>query len=79
MNTILWLKQTNSVAVASLALFAGCLSGAGVAADASGAQPLDTAMVADFPSLVRAIKGRWSVAEVRDNGVGASKTSQQGE
>lgn len=66
------------VAVALLILLASCLSGAGVAADAPGAQPSDTAMAADFPSLVRAIKGRWSVVELRDN-KGASKTPPPGE
>lgn len=54
-------------AVALLSLFASCLSVAGVAANAPGAQPADTAMAADFPSLVRAIKGRWSVVELSDN------------
>jgi hypothetical protein len=79
MNLNLWFKQTNSVAVTLLTLFASCISGAGVAADATGTQPSDAAKAADFPSLVRAIKGRWSVVEARDNNVGASKTPPQGE
>jgi hypothetical protein len=77
MNSNLWLGQTNSVAVALLTLFASCISGVGVAADASGAQPSSTAVAADFPSLVRTIKGRWSVVEVRDSK--DAKTSPPGE
>jgi hypothetical protein len=76
MNPNLGLRQTNSVA-AVLALCVSCISGVGVAANTSGTPPSDTA-AADFPSLVRAIKGRWSVVEVRDD-KGASKTSPQGE
>ena len=76
MNSNFWLQQRNSVSVALLTLSASWLSGAGVAADASGAQLPDTAIVADFPSLVQAIKGRWSVMEVRDKG---AKTSPPGE
>lgn len=64
-------------AVALLSLFASCLSVAGVAADAPGAQPADTAMAADFPSLVRAIKGRWSVVELSENK--GAKTPPPGE
>lgn len=73
MNSNLW--QPNSAAVAVLTLLASFISGAGVAANAPGTQPSDT--VADFPSLVRAIKGRWSVVEVRENK--GAKTSPPGE
>lgn len=71
-------RQTNSIAVALLTLSASCLSGAALAADATGALASGTATAADFASLVRAVKGRWSVAQVRD-AKDTAKPSEPGE
>ncbi len=79
MNSNLRKGRIRSVAVGVLALSAGWLSTAGVAADVSGAPPPSTATATDFSSLVRAIKGRWSVSPVGDTDVAATRAGPKGE